>query len=223
MIREAAANGADIVVTTECFLDGYAIADKSIPLDTYRNLGEPIPGGRYFRRLQALADELDIHLVAGMLEADGERRLNTVVLLDPEGTLIGKYRKQFLGHEIVRNTPGYTSRIHDTPFGPVGLLICADRRRPELVREFKLKGARFLICSSGGMFGPKRNDPILQARSRENGVYIIFVHPAEFLVTAPDGSIASRTLLGKTLLIDPSEIGTPSDSHDVFYYDLPLE
>ena len=34
MIREAAANGARIVVTTECFLDGYAIADKSIPIET---------------------------------------------------------------------------------------------------------------------------------------------------------------------------------------------
>src|SRR5262245_951270 len=43
MIREAAKNGARIVVTTECFLDGYAIADKNIPLDDYRALGEPIP------------------------------------------------------------------------------------------------------------------------------------------------------------------------------------
>jgi predicted amidohydrolase len=34
MIRQAAARGARIVATTECFLDGYAIADKSIPLDT---------------------------------------------------------------------------------------------------------------------------------------------------------------------------------------------
>lgn len=220
MIREAAANGADVVVTTECFLDGYAIADKSIPLDTYRALGEPIPQGRYFRRLAALADELDIHLVAGMLEADGDLRCNTVVLLNPDGDLVGKYHKQYLEHEIVRNTPGYASRVHDTPFGPVGLLICADRRRPELVREFHVKGARFLICSSGGMFGPKRNDPILQARSKENGVYIVFVHPAEFLVTAPDGSIASRTILGTKLLIDPSEVDTPADSKRVFYHTI---
>ena len=69
MIREAAANGAKIVVTTECFLDGYAIADKAIPLDDYRALGEAIPEGRYFKKLAALAEELRIHLVAGMLEA----------------------------------------------------------------------------------------------------------------------------------------------------------
>ena len=30
MIREAAANGAEIIVTTECFLDGYAVTDKSM-------------------------------------------------------------------------------------------------------------------------------------------------------------------------------------------------
>jgi hypothetical protein len=59
--RAAAAGGAQIVVTTECFLDGYAIADKSIPLDEYRSLGEPIPAGPHFRRLAALADELNIH------------------------------------------------------------------------------------------------------------------------------------------------------------------
>ena len=47
MIRKAAANGASIVCTTECFLDGYAIADKSIPLDKYRKLGESIPDGKY--------------------------------------------------------------------------------------------------------------------------------------------------------------------------------
>ena len=67
MIHQAAAAGAQIVCTTECFLDGYAIADKSIPLQTYRELGESIPGGKYFRRLSKLADELNIHLIAGML------------------------------------------------------------------------------------------------------------------------------------------------------------
>lgn len=51
LIREAAQNGATIVCTTECFLDGYAIADKSIPLDVYRSLGEKVPDGPYFQRL----------------------------------------------------------------------------------------------------------------------------------------------------------------------------
>src|SRR5262249_7874813 len=51
LVREAAKNGARVVVTTESFLDGYAVADKSIPLERYRALGEAIPGGAYYRRL----------------------------------------------------------------------------------------------------------------------------------------------------------------------------
>jgi predicted amidohydrolase len=222
MIREAAAHKARIVCTTECFLDGYAIADKSIPLEQYRALGEPIPGGKYFQRLAALARELKIHLIAGMTEADGEARYNTSVLIGPDGQLVGKYRKQKLQHEAVRNTPGDNSRVFETPYGRVGIMICADRTEPAIVSRFCAAGADFLICPSGGMFGPKSNDPIVQARSRENQIHIVFVHPAEFLVTGPDGSNLANTVLGDRLLIPPGEAGGENDSNRVFYFDLPL-
>jgi predicted amidohydrolase len=220
LIRKAAAGGARLIVTTECFLDGYAIADKSIPLETYRALGEPIPGGAYYAKLAALADELDVHLVAGMLEADGEARCNTAVLIGPDGKLVGKYRKQFLEHESVRNTPGDACPVFETPWGRAGILICADRRKPELARRFRENGADFIIVPSGGMFGPARNDPILQARSKENRIPIAFVHPAEFLVTGPDGSILERVLLGDTLLVSKDEAGGEKDRNGVFFFDL---
>lgn len=223
MIREAAANGAEIVCTTECFLDGYAIKDKSIPLDEYRALGEPIPGGPYYERLAKLADELDIRLVAGMLEADGEHRFNTAVFIGPDGSLIGKYRKHKLDHEILRNTPGDEYSIFETPHGNVGLMICADRRVPDLVRQLCTNGADILICPSGGMFGPRSNDPIVQSRSKENGKHIVFVHPAEFLVTGPDGEVVERTILGDRLEVDPEQVDTEFDSRRVFYFDLPIE
>lgn len=222
MIRQAAADGAKIVCTTECFLDGYAIADKSIPLHTYRALGEEIPAGPYFQRLARLAGELKIHLVAGMLEADGDDRYNTAVLLGPDGELAGKYRKQKLQHELVRNTAGKESRVFQTPYGPLGVMICADRTEPEIVRGFCARGAKFLICPSGGMYGPKSNDPIVERRSRENGVYIVFVHPAEFLVTNPQGENAAVEVLGDRLLIDPSDEDTAVDSRKIYHFDLPL-
>ncbi len=222
LIRQAAKHGAKIVCTTECFLDGYSIADKSIPLDHFRKLGEPIPSGDYYKRLAALAGELKIHLVAGMLEADGDRRYNTAVLIGPDGKLVGKYRKQKLGHESVRNTPGDASSVFDTPYGRVGLLICADRTDPAIVRRFRENGAELLICPSGGMFGPKTNDPIVQARSRENKLPILFVHPAEFLVTAADGRVAETTLVGDNLLVSATEVGGAKDAQRVFYFDLPV-
>jgi N-carbamoylputrescine amidase len=221
LIRAAAAKGARIICTTECFLDGYAIADKKIPLEDYRKLGEPIPEGPYYRRLAALARELKVHLVAGLLEADGEGRYNTAVLIGPDGKLAGKYRKQKLGHESDRNTPGNVSSVFETPHGRVGILICADRTDPALVRRFKDNGADFLICPSGGMFGPKTNDPIVQARSRETRLPVLFVHPAEFLVTGRDGSILDRTILGDSLLISPDQTGTVQDQHRVFFFELP--
>lgn len=221
LIRQAASQGARIVCTTECFLDGYAIADKSIPLETYRALGEPIPGGVYLKKLAALAAELKIHLVAGMTEADGELRYNTAVFIGPDGKLLGKYRKQKLGHESVRNTAGAESPVFETPFGKVGVMICADRTDANLVKRLRRNGAELLICPSGGMFGPKSNDPIVQARSRENETPIVFVHPAEFLVTGSDGSILERRLLGGVLLVGPREIGGEKDSRSIVYFGLP--
>ncbi len=221
LIREAAAHGAEIVCTTECFLDGYAIADKTIPLGQYRALGEPIPDGKYFRRLAELAKELGIYLVAGMLEADGTNRFNTAVVIGPEGRLLGRYHKQHLEHEAVRNAEGRESSVVATPLGKIGVMICADRRLPEVVKGFCERGAEFLLCPSGGMYGPRKNDPILQARSKENARFIVFVHPAEFLVTAPDGAILAQTVLGDRLVVSPDQVGTEADSKRVFYFDLP--
>jgi predicted amidohydrolase len=222
LITEAARGGAQLICTTECFLDGYAIEDKTIPIDEYRQLGEPIPTGRYYRRLAELAERLDIYLVAGMLEADGDHCYNTAVFIDPDGKLLGKYRKHKLEHELVRNTPGTDTPVFQTPFGKIGIMICADRRDPELVKRLSEGGTRLLVCPSGGMFGPKTNDPIVQARSKENRIPILFVHPAEFLVTDSRGEICSRTILGDRLEITTSEVGGENDKNEVVYFDLPL-
>ena len=82
-----------------------------------------------------------------------------------------------------------------------------------------------------GVFGPIRNDPKVQARSRENGIPVVFVHPVEFLVTGPDGSILERTVLGDVpegkpppdhFLTSTEQIGSAPDSQGVYYFDLPL-
>jgi beta-ureidopropionase len=222
LIRQAASRGAQLVITTECFLDGYAIRDKSIPIDRWRELGEEIPNGKYVRRLCRLADELNIHLVAGMVERVGRTTYNTVVLIGPDGRLIGKYHKQCLEHELVRNTPGHEFPVFDTPFGKAGLIICADRRDPEITRRLVAGGAELILCPSGGMWGPVKNDHYLQDRSRENRVPIVFVHPCEFLVTASDGSIIDRRFAGDQMSIAVDEIGGLADAQLVAVFDLGL-
>jgi predicted amidohydrolase len=222
LIRQAAKQGAELIITTECYLDGYAIRDKNIPINEWLELGEQIPGGAYLGRLQGLANELDIFLVAGMLEREGRTTYNSAVIINPDGKLIGHYRKQHLGHELVRNTPGDSSPVFDTAFGKVGLMICADRRYPDTIRKLGEAGAELMLCPSGGMWGPEKNDHHLQARSRENRVPIVFVHPIEFLVTGPDGGILDRRFAGKVMDVPVEGIGGEADEHLVAIYDLPL-
>ncbi len=86
MIREAAAGGAKIVVTTECFLDGFMNGDRTIPLSMYRALAERIPDGEYYQRFCELAKELDIYLAIGMAEFEAGHTYNTVAFIPPRTT-----------------------------------------------------------------------------------------------------------------------------------------
>ena len=223
LMREAAAGGAKIIGTTECFLDGYAIGNRTEFPRNYRELAEPIPSGKYFRKLASLCEELKVYLVAGIAEADGEAIYNTAAVIGPDGKLIGRYHKWDLEHEAERMTPGAESPVFATEYGKLGVVICADRRNSGLVNRICSNGADFIVIPSGGMSGPKDNDPILQSRSRENGKYIVFVHPKEFLVTTPDGTVARQEMLGTQKTVQPAEFDSEVDSKSVFYFDLPLK
>jgi predicted amidohydrolase len=222
LIREAVAGGAKIVCTTESFLDGYSIRDKKMPLADYRALAEPIPGGAYLKRLRALAEELKIHLVAGLLRRDGDKTHNAAVVIGPDGRLLGTYHKQHLGHERVRNTPGNQCPTFQTPYGRVGVMICADRRYPEVTAGLVKNKADFILVPSGGMWGPISNDKHLRARSAQSNLPIVFVHPIEFLVTGPGGIIWDRDFRGHQMDAGPGEIDTPADQKGVFLFDLPI-
>ncbi len=50
LIREAAANGAQILATPESFLDGYVARNPELEKAQFRALAEAIPEGRYLQR-----------------------------------------------------------------------------------------------------------------------------------------------------------------------------
>ena len=83
---------------------------------------------------------------------------------------------------------------------------------------------------SGGSWGPKDNDPAVQARSKENSLPIVFVHPCEFLVTSPEGEIWKRELLGDAnepaeaqMTVTKDQVGGKKDANKVYYFDLPVK
>jgi predicted amidohydrolase len=223
LIRRAADGGADLVVTSECFLDGYAAEDRSATREQLLALAEPVPEGEYYARLARLADELDVHLVAGLLERDGTRTFNTAVMIGPDGALIGRYHKQELLWEEAVNTAGTASTVFDTELGRIGAPICSDRTDRRVMRAFRDAGAQLLVCLSGGGFGPRYNDGLVARRSRETGLPIVFVHPCEFLVALPDGTLAYRALLGDDRNVGTDDVGGDGDSSGVFFVDLALE
>ncbi|MBL4720546.1 MAG: carbon-nitrogen hydrolase family protein, partial [Alphaproteobacteria bacterium] len=94
---------------------------------------------------QALANELDIWLLAGSLViklADEQRMANRSFLIDPSGAVVASYDKMHMfgvdleGGEQYRESknyrPGERAVMADTPWGRLGMTVCYDVRFPYL-------------------------------------------------------------------------------------------
>ncbi|MCH7989841.1 MAG: carbon-nitrogen hydrolase family protein, partial [Planctomycetes bacterium] len=87
--------------------------------------------------------------------------------------------------------PGQSLPVWPTPWGKVGMMICADRRWPETVRTLRLKGARLILNPTYG-FHNDLNEAIMRTRAYENQCFIAFTHPKQSLVTDPRGSVLAK-------------------------------
>lgn len=165
LVRKAAIEGdAQVVVTPEGALEGYVINEVNAEKDAEKKdelvekfieLAEPL-NGEYIKKASGLSDELDIYLVLGCLEQDGEDLYNSAILFDPDGDIIGKYSKTHFAQGYTINpscyTPGEQYPVFQTPFGKVGMMICYDRQLPEPARILSLKGAQILFVPSYGSY-----------------------------------------------------------------------
>jgi len=163
-----------------------------------------------------LANENDIYLIAGLTEIDNDRLYNSSILINPNGEVSGVYRKRFLfGKETSFYIAGTSFPVFTTPYGKIGMMICYDRQKEEMIEKLSDHGAEIVFCPAGGGYGDW-NDDIVSRRSREGQVPIVFVHPIEFLVTGPSGDILSRFLFGNEL----DENKKQTRNGVVQYYDL---
>lgn len=191
--REAAAAGAKILVSSECYLDGYLghrAMNKGITLERLLEAAETIDGP-YVRRAGALARELKVTLVFGFSEKRGENVYNTAALFDPAGKLLGTYSKSHTGGELY--APGAEFPVFDTPHGRVGLLICYDRQLPETSRILAVRGAEMIIIPAHSPSVSRMNeDLMMQIRAYENNVFIALANPFNALATGPDGEMITH-------------------------------
>lgn len=149
------------------------------------------------------------------------RRFNTAILVDPEGRIVGKYRKVHLpGH--AENDPGRAFQhlekkyfeVGDLGFpvwrfmgGIFGMAICNDRRWPETYRCMGLQGVELVALGfntpdfnsqrpeEGAATRVFHSDLCLQSGAYQNGTFVVAVAKA--------GNEDGHGLLGDSIIVHP--------------------
>lgn len=148
MTREAADRGAQIICLPELFRSRYFCKTED---HSFFGLAETIPGPSS-EVLASVAAEKNVTIVASLFEKRAEGLFhNTVVVLDGEKGIVGRYRKMHipddpLFYEKFYFTPGDLGfQAFDTAHGRIGTLICWDQWYPEAARLTALRGANILF------------------------------------------------------------------------------
>ena len=188
VLADIGAEGVDVVVTPECFLDGYIATDQAVTGDSIRDYAVDPADSPYVADVSAWARASGAWVVLGCSRLSPEGVYNTAVLLDRKGDLVGCYDKTHCQTHDAKFVPGRALPVFDSDFGCFGVLICADRRWPEAVRSLAVQGARVIFNPTYGMHD-ERNLHMMQTRSFESEVFIAFTHPQQSLLTGPTGQI----------------------------------
>ncbi len=140
-MAEAKAAGAQIACLPESIVLGWENPDA-------HKRAQPIPGSDT-DRLGKLAQKYEIYICAGLDEKYEDKLYDSAVLIDDKGEILLKHRKLEVLPELM--DPPYTAAkevnaIVDTQFGKIGLLICADTHKNEILgRMAKLKPDLLLV------------------------------------------------------------------------------
>ena len=153
-LAEAKSQGADLVLLPEALDLGWTHPSA-------RARAAAIPGGGPCRRLREAARAHGLFVCAGLTERAGDRVFNAAVLIDPEGEVLLHHRKLnelAIGHDCYDQ--GDRLAVADTPFGRLGLMICADAfaRGQVVARTLGLMGAQ-VILSPCAWAVPAGHDP----------------------------------------------------------------
>ncbi len=130
--------------------------------------------GPTIKALSALASKHRTYIVCPIDRRDGERRLNSAVLLDRQGQVAAVYNKiypywsEFAQYQAPPVQPGETVVVFPTDFGRVGLAICYDVNWPALWQRLADFKAELVIWPSGYSAGRS-----LQARATDNNYYVM--------------------------------------------------
>jgi predicted amidohydrolase len=203
LVRDAAADGADLIVLPEKF---NVLGEH----EHYVAGAEPLDGPT-ISWARDTARELGVDLVAGSIveRREGHEKLgNTSVHVGPDGELKGVYRKIHMFDVVVggieyresaSEEPGDEIVITEAAGGvPLGLTVCYDLRFPELFRILAIRGARVITLPAAftKVTGRAHWEILIRARAIENQAF--FVAADQIGTHPPD-----KESFGGSMIVDP--------------------
>ncbi|MEJ7606735.1 MAG: carbon-nitrogen hydrolase [Bryobacteraceae bacterium] len=193
-IREAAAQGAEIVCLPELFRSQYFCREENADLF---DLAESIPGPST-EAIGKVAEEHSVVVIASLFERRAAGLYhNTAAVVNADGSLLGIYRKMHipddpLYYEKFYFTPGDTGFLNfDTRYGRIGTLVCWDQWYPEAARLSSLSGANILFYPTAIGWHPAEKEEygaaqldawqtMQRAHAISNGIYVCAVNRIGF-------------------------------------------
>jgi predicted amidohydrolase len=165
------ATGAELLVLPEAATTGFT---PGVDPERLWDLVSEVPGP-VTEPVQEAARRLGVHAVLGTYERGPERGTvyNTAVVVGPDGSVLGRYRKThlFCGEDWV--TEGDQAVVVDTPLARLGLMICFDGDYPELARIEAVRGAEVICRPSALLRSADIWELTNRARAYDNHVFVV--------------------------------------------------
>lgn len=149
-VRDAASNGAKIILLPELFENLYFCKDMD---EKYFSFAHPRKSHPMLKQFSELAKELNVVILVSYFERDDneDRYYNSLVVMDVDGTELQNYRKTH-----IPDGPGYEEKfyfaegntgfqVYETAFAKIGVGICWDQWFSECARSLTLQGAELIF------------------------------------------------------------------------------
>lgn len=232
LVREAAANGAEIILLPELFEGLYFCKDKD---EKYFSWASPREGNKLIERFANLAKELNRVILISYFEKSEEGYFNSLVVADADGSIMDNYRKTH-----IPDGPGYEEKfyfkpgnsgfkVYDTAYAKIGVGICWDQWFCETARALTLMGAQMIFYPTA--IG---SEPEIGLDSKEHWQRVQMGHAATNTVPViaanrigkEDGESCSLTFYGSSFITDytGAKIAEASrDKEEIIYAEFDIK
>ena len=173
-ISQAKDAGADIACFPEAAILGWVNPDA-------HERAYSIPG-KDSKRLCELAGNYDAYLCVGLAEKGGGCLYDSAILIDNNGQILLKHRKINILSELMTPpyTPGEGVYAVETKFGKIGLLICADTHKSEILKRMAALKPDLLLIPYGYAAAEnewpghgKEMENVVRNTARETGAFVV--------------------------------------------------